>query len=72
MIKSAGIFINVGVAEGLVPEISDVVPFAGVVPGDDFHEVWFQIKNLAHADVEVGFASAVPVVTGVEVLELKG
>ena len=72
VIESAGVFINVGVTEGLVPEIADVVPFAGIVPGDDFDEVWFQIKDLAHADVEVGFTSAIPVVAGVEVLELEG
>ena len=39
MIKAAGIFVDVRVAEGLVPEVTDVVTFAGVVPGDDFDEI---------------------------------
>lgn len=72
MIKSTGILANIGVAEGLVPEVSDVVAFAGIVPGDDFDEVWFQGKDLTHSHVEVGFASSVPVVACVEVFELEG
>lgn len=72
MIKSAGIFSNVCVAERLVPEVSDVVALARIVPGDDFDEVGMQGKDLAHSDVEVGFASAVPVVDGVKVFELEG
>lgn len=39
MIKSAGVFVDVSVAERLVPEVTDVGAFAGVVPGDDFDEV---------------------------------
>ena len=72
VVETVRVGLNCGNAcDGLGPAVADVVGLAGVVPGNDLDEVGLDFEDLANALRQVQLATAVPVLAGVDVLELE-